>query len=407
MKILYLHQYFITPKEAGGARSYYLAKKLVEASHEVVMITSNTRHEEWPFVETRHIDGIKVIYIKNFYDSRMGKYARILSYVKFMFYSTFFALIEKNVDTVFASSTPITIGIPALAVKYLKKTRFIFELRDIWPDIPFEMGYIKNRFFYKVLKKFERLLYKKADKIITISEGIKEKVGVDFAYKTLTFPFGANLDLFTASKNGRWKEEKGIDARVLYVFTGAVGIANGVEYLVEAARILQEKDSRDVHIAIVGDGSAKAKIVSLVEVYSLRNVSLHDSVPVETLDDIYASADAGIILFGDKSESYRQTASPNKFFDYMGAGLPIFFNFAGPLRDIVETKNIGIYTDYKDPAALSSVMRYYADHPDDLMQMSKNARKYAVDACDREKILDALVVEITENPQRGKAGIEL
>ena len=395
MKILYLHQYFITPKEAGGARSYYLARKLADASNEVVMITSNTRHKEWPFVETRYIDGIKVIYIKNYYDSGMGKYARILSYLKFMFYSTLFALREKNVDTVYASSTPITIGIPALAAKYLKKTRFILELRDIWPDVPFEMGYIKSRVFYRVMKAFETLLYRKADKIITISEGIKDKVGAAYGHKTSAYPFGCNLELFTAEKNSRWREANGIESKVLYVYTGAVGIANGVGYLVEAARILRERGNNGIHIAIIGDGSAKAGVEAMIKAHALTNLSLHQPVPVETLNGIYASADAGIILFGDKSESYRYTASPNKFFDYMGAGLPIFFNFAGPLRDTVVAKGVGVYTDYRDPAALSEAMAYYAGNPDALRQMSRNARKLAEDDYDREAILDALVMEIT------------
>jgi len=94
MKILYLHQYFITPKEAGGARSYYLAKKLVEHGHSVTVITSNTKHQDWAFIETKNIDGIDVKYIKNYYDSSMGKFKRIFSFLKFMFYSTIFFLLK-------------------------------------------------------------------------------------------------------------------------------------------------------------------------------------------------------------------------------------------------------------------------------------------------------------------------
>ena len=90
MKLLYIHQYFITPEESGGARSYYIAKQLLQAGHEVIMITSNTKHRDWSFVELREVEGIKVIYIKNFYDSSMSKLSRIVSFLKFMLLSTFF-----------------------------------------------------------------------------------------------------------------------------------------------------------------------------------------------------------------------------------------------------------------------------------------------------------------------------
>ena len=394
MKVVYIHQYFITPKEPGGARSYYASRKFLETADEVVVITANTKHEDWPFVRVENVDGIKVVYIKNPYDSKMSASSRVLSFLKFLLYSTYFALREKNIDAVYASSTPITIGVPGLLTKHIKAATFILELRDIWPDVPYEMGYIRNRFVYRVMKWYEQLLYRQADKIITISEGIKDCVGAQYAHKTASYPFGSNLALFTPAKNENWRHAQGITAKTLYIYTGAIGIANCVDYLVEAANLLQKAGNSDIHIALVGDGSARKAVIEQANELGLKNLSIHDPVPVESLNEIYASADAGIILFGNLSASLRYTASPNKLFDYLAAGLPVFFNFDGPLKDTLEAQTVGKYVAYDDPQSLADAMTYYSNNKDQLIRMSCNARRYAEAECDREQILTDLANDV-------------
>jgi glycosyltransferase involved in cell wall biosynthesis len=175
------------------------------------------------------------------------------------------------------------------------------------------MGYIKSKLLFKILKAFENKLYKSADKIIAISEGIKQKINISFQDKTDVYPFGANLKLFNTHKSDEWKKSNNINFKTLYVFTGAIGLANGVEYLIEAAKILSEQNNNKIHIAIIGQGSAKKKIVSLKNEYSLSNVTIFDSVAVEELNKIYESADAGVILFGNLSESLGLLLHPINF----------------------------------------------------------------------------------------------
>ena len=190
MKIVYLHQYYITPQEAGGTRSYYQAQKLGELVESVVVITSNTKNSDWPFVKTVMHGKVKVVYIKNLYSSDMSKWRKIVSFVRFMILSTWYCLREKQVDRVFASSTPLSIGVPALAMHYLKSVPYVFELRDLWPDVPRDMGYIKSTMVFRMLKAFERLIYKKAEALVTISEGIKDYIDPEFKSKTHVFTFG-------------------------------------------------------------------------------------------------------------------------------------------------------------------------------------------------------------------------
>ena len=341
MKIVYLHQYFVIPTEAGGNRSYYLASKLASLGVEVVVITSNRQFADWPFIKTVEENGFKVVYIKNRFDSKMGKLKRIFAYARFMFLATVVALKQKNTDLVYASSTPLTIGIPALAIKFRSTSAFVFELRDLWPDVPYELGYIRSKIIFKLTRKFEHYLYQKSDMIVTISDGIKNRLPSEYRSKTVTFPFGSELNSFSTNIDKQWRTERSIDQTTLVVYTGAIGWANGFDLLLDAAGDLC-KINKSIHIALIGAGSALDYVSQRVEKENLSNISIFPEVPASALNRIYASADAGLILFSTDSETYYCTASPNKFFDYIAAGLPIVYHFGGPLSDQIDQLGIGI-----------------------------------------------------------------
>jgi len=340
MKIVYLHQYFVTPSEAGGNRSYYLASKLASLGHEVVVITSNYQYDDWPFVKTTNENGFKVVYIKNRFESKMGKLRRLIAYFRFMLLATYFSLSQKNTDLIYASSTPLLIGIPAIALKIRSKAAFVFELRDLWPDVPYELGYVRSKIVFKIMKSLEYYLYKKSDLIVTISDGIKERIPEAYRNKAVTYPFGAELSNFTASADLSWRADNSIDADTLVVYTGAIGWANGFDLLLDAAGDLLKEDV-SVHIALIGVGSALEHVKQRVEKEKLSNISIFPPVAAKELNQIYASADVGLILFGSASDTYYNTASPNKFFDYIAAGLPFIYHFGGPLSDEVEHFAVG------------------------------------------------------------------
>ncbi|MDQ4140404.1 MAG: glycosyltransferase WbuB, partial [Bacteroidota bacterium] len=162
MKILYIHQYFNTPREPGGTRSYWFARELVTNGHQVVMLTSRRKSQQQKFIEKTIIDGIQVIYVDNPYNNQMGILSRFWSFFKFMVVSTWLGLKEKNVDLVYATSTPLSVGVPALFIKWINRTKFIFEVRDLWPEVPIQMGAIKNKLVIRFLQWYEKLVYRSA-----------------------------------------------------------------------------------------------------------------------------------------------------------------------------------------------------------------------------------------------------
>ena len=143
MKILYIHQYFMTPDDAAGTRSYWIAQELINRGHQVTMLTTSSQIEKK--VEKKNVNGIEVIYLKVPYSQSMGIFARLKSFLSFMLKSTRVALAQKNTDLIIATSTPLTIGFPALVAKKFKKTPFLFEVRDLWPEVPIQMGGLNNK----------------------------------------------------------------------------------------------------------------------------------------------------------------------------------------------------------------------------------------------------------------------
>ena len=160
MKILYIHQYFNTPDEPGGTRSYWISKELVKRGHQVTMITS-TNAKLHPEPCTMMIDGIKVIYVKNAYNNYMSPLRKVVSFVNFLNKAIDEGCKQNDVDLVFATSTPLTVGYVALRLKSKKGFPYVFEVRDLWPEFPIQIGAIKNALVIKFLRWMERRIYKK------------------------------------------------------------------------------------------------------------------------------------------------------------------------------------------------------------------------------------------------------
>lgn len=370
---------------AGGVRSYIFSKYLVSKGHEVTVITSdNFLPEKYKGIKRLEVDGIKVISIKTNYTTNLNFVQRISSFIKFMILSSYLAL-KTSPDIVFATSTPLTVAFPGLVVKFIKRVPFVFEVRDLWPDVPIELGIIKNKLLIFLLKLFEKITYRFADKIVCISEGIKEKIPVP-NWKKVYIPIGCDFNLFNGVRNARWKQDAGITGGALFVFTGAIGVANCPEYLMEAAKILKEKNENDISIALIGKGSAKEDVLKMKDKYHLDNVFIFDPVPKRKLSEILASADGGLILHG-LSPTYRETASPNKFYDYIAASLPIIFNFQGPLKNLILEKRAGYYVDYQSPEELSDVLLHISQNKEEALKFGRNARLLAEEKFDLKKIV--------------------
>lgn len=390
MKILYIHQYFITPLEPGGTRSYWIAKELINQGHQVTIITSSSKFEsKVTFVD---VEGIEVIYLKEFYSQNMTVKRRLFAFLNFMYKSTKIALQQKNVDLVFATSTPLTVGIPGLVLKWFKKIPFVFEVRDLWPEVPIQMGALKISVVRRLSVFLEKTIYKNAKHIIALSPGMQDGV-VKYVDKSKTsmVPNMSKIDSFwPREKNTNLLTNLGLQVKSFkVVHFGALGLANGADTVIESAKLLKGVDN--VEFIFVGGGSTEEALKNRVQEYALSNVHFIGKFPMKDTSEIVNFCDVSMVSFKDLPILY--TNSPNKLFDSLSAGKPIIVNSAGWTKDLVEDNNCGYYVNPNKPEELVEKIKYLQDNPDVVKQMGERSRFLAEHKFDKS-ILAKEVVSI-------------
>lgn len=383
MKILYIHQYFITPDEPGGTRSYWFAKELLANGHQVSMLTS--RNKQKNLVEKKIIEGIEVIYVKNPYSNDMSILSRLWSFFRFMILSTWLGLRQKNVDLIYATSTPLSIGIPALLIKIFNKTPFIFEVRDLWPEVPIQMGAIKNSLVVKLLNWFEKTIYDSASHIVALSPGMRDgvvKTGIAPSKVTMIPNMAKKDEFFERAKNWEVARTFGINTNHFnVVHFGAMGIANGLEYVIKAAKVLKDWQISTIDFIFLGEGKTEPELKKKSEQEQLSNVKFLGKHPMKTVSEIVNLCDCSLVSFSDIPILY--TNSPNKLFDSLSAGKPLVVNSAGWTKDMVEEHDCGVYVDPQKPEDLAKMLLKMVENPEWLRKMSTNSRRLAEEVYDK------------------------
>ncbi|QYK00271.1 glycosyltransferase family 4 protein [Shewanella psychrotolerans] len=356
MRILYLHQYFATPSSNAGTRSYEMAKRLVAKGHDVTFVTSSAYlstesafAEGWNFLE---LEGIKLHVLHLPYSNRDSFIKRIFKFLQFSLLSTFKSLTVKA-DVVLATSTPLTIAIPGLVYSKLKRKPMVFEVRDLWPELPIAVGAIKNRFVIKFAQWFEKYTYHNSKRLIGLSPGMCDGITRHGVAKEHVFLATNSCDttLFDVDKSlgERYKQEKlpFLKGRKLVVYTGTFGLINKVGYLVELASKMREIDNNICFVAI-GDGMEKQAIIEKAKLAGVfeKNLFFLDPVPKTEIVSLLSAADLSMSLFGDVEQMWHNSA--NKLFDALASSTPIAINYGGWQKDFIEEYKCGLILDAKN-----------------------------------------------------------
>lgn len=345
MKLVYLHQYFKFPNENGGTRSYDLSSKFIESGMNVVVITTTSeeiyKKKKWTVLFR---DGIEVHYLYLPYDNSFSKIKRISTFFKFLIYSSF-RLIKLKCDIVLSTSTPLTIGIPAIFKKIINGTPFIFETRDVWPEAVIAIGAIKNSVVVKLLYKLEFYIYKKASAIVPLSIDMQKSIITRYPQ----FKDKTNIVIENISEINRFTEVKGkIDVervigfkpRFSVLYAGTFGQVNGIDKVVELAVETYKIDPTVVFI-LIGSGAKKKEVIDLAKdkgVYN-KNIFILEPISKEELPLWYNSVSMGSSFVIDIKELWANSA--NKFFDTLAAKKPILINHEGWQANIIRQRNIG------------------------------------------------------------------
>ena len=369
MKVLYIHQYFRTPEEGGAIRSYYLAKGLVEHGIEVELITAHNK----PKSLTKTIDGIKVHYLPVFYDNEQSFPRRIYAFFKFMRMARKKAREIKNIDICYATSTPLTIGLSALKIKQDQNIPYFFEVRDLWPEAPFQMGVIKNKYLKRYLKNLEKQVYRNASQIVALSPGIKEQIENERPNKTITvIPNMSDVDFFLPEEKSPEKEALfNVEGKFVVSYFGTIGLANHLEYLLAAANE-SLKANLPIQFFIIGSGGQLTRLKYLVKHFNLDNVQFLPFQNKFNLRRVLNITDAAYVSFARKP--ILETNSPNKFFDALASGKLIITNTKGWVKDIVEKDQCGFYYDPDNPKEFVNSIKPFIESSVQLLKSQQKAR---------------------------------
>lgn len=394
MNILYIHQYFKTPKEPGGTRSYWIAQELIKNGHEVTMIT--TRAEQLLKVIVENIDGIRVVSFRVRYSQNMSILQRLKAFTDFMLLATREGLKYSSIDLVIATSTPLTVGYSALRIKRKLKVPFIFEVRDLWPEVPIQMGAITNPLLKKAARYFEKIIYQNATHIITLSPGMRDGV-IKYVPKAKTsmIPNMAKKDEFwPREKDAALERQLGLSSTSFKVIHfGALGLANGIETIIETASLM--KEDLTVQFVFLGGGSMEDQLRKHCRDLGLDNVIFLPRTPMKETSEIVNFCDVSLVSFKDLPILY--TNSPNKLFDSLSAGKPIIVNSAGWTKDLVEEYECGAYVNPNYPEELKKIIKDFQSNPEKLALMSKNARMLAESRFDKTILCKQFVKIVDEH----------
>ena len=391
MKILFIHKYFALTTSSSAIRGYKNVKVLLDHGHEVTVICSNDGRNEIPqdipFLNgyrEMFVDGIRIIQIQTNYSNNLNYIRRSIAFIWFAIACIPEALFNKY-DLIFATSTPLTVSITGIFLRWIKGTPFVFEVRDLWPETLRALGFIKNPFLYQILKIYEFISYFSADACIGLSRGMCKGIsscGISQS-KIYNIPNACDLDIFSPLETNCQKSPELIAYQELNyplstkdfvaVFSGAHGVANGLNAILDMALELKIKNINDIQILFIGEGSQKENLKQRAKKQKLDNCHFLSPIPKPDLAKLLKqSAHVGLMVLDDIPE-FQNGTSPNKFFDYIASGLPVINNYPGWLADLITENNAGIVVPPKDAKGFAEALIRIKNDANTFDSMSANA----------------------------------
>lgn len=407
MRILYISQYF--PPEVGATqtRAYEMARNWVRLGHQVTMLTEFPNHPSGiipksykrKLYEIADLEGIKVIRVWVKTSAEKNFRTRMLFYITFMF-NAFLAgifLAKGKYDLIYASSPPLFVGGAAVSLNFIKRIPMVFEVRDLWPESAIALGELHNQKAIDAATWLEEACYQKAHFVIVVTQGFYDRLierGIR-ANKLLIIPNGANVELFTFKPSGRERirNELGMHGKFLVIYAGILGLAQGLEVIIEAARLLHENPH--IHFLIIGEGPKKAELMSLAASYSLQNLTFLPEKPWEQIPDYLSASDLAVIPL-KKADIFKGTL-PSKLFDAWSCERPVVISIDGEARNLVEGVGGGIYCPPEEAKKLAEAIVHLMENQDERNLMGKQGRKYTLENRSRTALAEKLISFLEAN----------
>lgn len=397
MHVAYIHQHFSTTRGATGTRSYEMSQRLLRAGHQVTMIcgayeAGDQRADSRQRVTQCAIEGIRVLRIAEPYANRMGFARRLLAFGRFARTATH-VVAKLDADLVFATSTPLTVGIPGMKGAKCLRVPFVFEVRDLWPELAIALGVLKNPFLKWYTRRLERDIYRASARIVALAPGIKDGIcRTGYPSERVTvIPNSCDVDLFRPSDEVLVDPRFGSADEFRLVFTGAHGLANGLDAVLDAAAELKRRDVKGIRFVFIGDGGQREALMHRSRIADLDPmITWVPPIPKTELAQLLPRMDVGMMILKNVPAFYYGT-SPNKFFDYISSGLPVLNNYPGWIAELIARNRCGVVVPPDDPQSFADAVIRLRGNRHELAELGRNARRLAETQFSRNLLGDQLL----------------
>lgn len=330
MKILIVSQHF--PPEKGAVRRIFeFARYFVSRGHDVSVLTAMPNYPDGivpeayrgRFYINEKLDGVNIhrCYVLPAANSAPGK--RMVGFIVFMFTSLINSFrIRDNFDVVLATAPPVTTPVIGWILSKIYRSKLIIEIRDLQPESSEDFGNLNRSFLTRALKKLMHWFYRKADKVVSVTDGITDYLGTIGIRKerVTTIKSGVSDEFINADSNGI-RTTFGWEEKFLVLYAGTLGWAHSLETIIEAARKLTNQP--DIQFVFVGGGQKRDALEGMVRDYGLRNVAFIGTQPLEDIPYFLKASD--VLVESLREVPITKGTFPCKLFEYMASGRPIVF----------------------------------------------------------------------------------
>ncbi|NNF04407.1 MAG: glycosyltransferase family 4 protein [Rhodothermales bacterium] len=371
MRVLFVSNNFPPEVNAPAVRLIEHARRWTADGHEVEVLTSNPNFPEGEIYDgyenrlvTDSVDGIDVVRVPMYVAENKGSFKRILSYVSFMISAWWYCRrTNEEPDLVVATSPQFFAGLGGYLISRRLGTPFVLEIRDLWPESIVAVGAMSRNAVIRMFERLEYFLYRKADHIVVVTDSFKRVISSNGipANKISVLKNGFDVDSLAepldAAVLADYEETLGLRGKFVVSYIGTIGMAHGVEIMVDAA---EKCTDPDILFMIVGTGAERAKLENLVSERKLSNVLLVDKQPKEMVPYLLSLSSVSLVHL--KKSALFKTVIPSKIFEAMALRRPIILGVEGESRDIVEEAGAGIPITPEDADdLLSAVLRLRED----------------------------------------------
>jgi colanic acid biosynthesis glycosyl transferase WcaI len=388
MKILYISQYFPPEMGAPAARAAELSRHWADAGHDVTVLTGFPNHPTGvipaeyrarfrQFTVREQINGANIVRTWLLPFPNRKSYERMLNYTSFCLSAASTGLFLSRPDVVIGSSPQLLVALSAWWLAKWKRVPFVFEVRDLWPESLAAVGVgNENSLLHRTLAKVAGFLYRQARRIVVVTPAFEDHLVKHWNVpreKISVVENGVETQLFVSRQADDIKKELGIDHKFVVSYIGTMGMAHGLETVIEAATELQNSNPEIVFV-LVGEGAEKASIRALARKRGLHNLKFIDQQPREKIPAYISASDACLVLLR-KSDVFK-TVIPTKMLEFMSCSRPVILGVEGQAREILEEAGGGLTIKPENFRELAKTIRYLAGNPETCHEYGRNGRQY-------------------------------